>query len=179
MRNAAIPLMFQDSRVPPGMPRFLRRGAMRYMRTLEKRNFPRAQPFSGFGMLGQTGQRLIPNPSQIQSSPGPGAWYQLKKGDTYWGISRDAYGRANVRKGLMLMNNATWNNHIDKKNKGWEAYKVPGLQATPDYSLANPRGPKGSGSDYPVVWIPTADGMEPEEVYGVSCLLYTSPSPRD
>jgi hypothetical protein len=97
--------------------------------------------------------------------PGASSFYRLKKGDTYWAISRAAYGRANVKAGLMLMNKSTWNDHIDKRKKGWEAYGVKGLQATPDYSATEPRAPKGSGTSYPVVWIPPLSGDEPEAIF--------------
>ena len=119
--------------------------------------------FFGFGADPE--KRMIPNQSQIVPVPTKGAWYHLKKGDTYWGISKAAYGKEDVKRGLLLMNNSTWNNHIEKKNTGWEAYKIPGLQATPHYSITNPHAPKGSGSDYPVVWIPPLDGREPEQIY--------------
>lgn len=129
------------------------------IRTRDRRRF-------GFG-FGQADERVIPSPSQILSTPTPGYWYRIKKGETWWGTSKKAYGADNVKKGLMLMNNSTWNDHIEKKNKGWEAYKVKGLQATPDYSSANPHQPKGSGSEYPTAWIPPLTGEEPEVVFPV------------
>lgn len=122
---------------------------------------PRRFPFFGFGQ-----DRYIPTPEQILDTPQQGAWYRIKKGETWWGTSKTAYGRDNVKAGLYLMNDATWNDHIEKATKGWEAYKRKGLQATPDYSASNPRGTKGSGNSYPVAWIPPlATGAEPEDIY--------------
>jgi len=137
----------------------------RYMAILQKQvspiMFSNRPQFSGFGQA----ERYIPTSEQIVQVPSPGLWYRLKKGDTYWAISKTAYGKANVKKGLMLMNDSSWNDYIDKKSKGWEAYGVKGLQATPDYSATNLRAPKGSGKDYPTVWIPPMDGKEPEDIY--------------
>jgi hypothetical protein len=116
------------------------------------------------GYLGQTGDRLLPAPGQIAATPTAGTWYQVKKGDTYWSISKTAYGSENVKTGLYAMNNSSWNAYISKGTKGWEAYKISGLQATPDY-VAGTRSPKGSGKDYPTVWIPPLSGGEPEDLY--------------
>jgi len=109
------------------------------------------------------GGLYIPEPNQILDVPTPGYWYHIKKGDTYWGVSKAAYGQANVKNGLYLMNDNPGNAHIDKKKTGWEAYGVKGLQATPDYDYDNPRDPVMSGNDYPVVWIPPANGSTPED----------------
>ena len=119
----------------------------------------------GFGHLGQADDRYIPTKEQIVSIPSPGLWYRLKKGDTYWAVSKKAYGKANVKKGLYLMDDSSWNGHIDQGPKGWEVYKRDGLQATPHYSAANPHAPKGSGSDYPTVWVPPMSAAEPEDIY--------------
>jgi hypothetical protein len=117
--------------------------------------------FGGFG----ADPRYIPQPAQIVANPKPGLWYRIKKGETWWGTAKRAYGKANLKKGLLLMNAATWNDHIDRRTKGWEAYNRKGLQATPDYSASSPHAPKGSGDDYPTAWIPPLDGTEPEEIY--------------
>jgi len=119
----------------------------------------------GYGYLGQSGERLLPGAGQIATVPTAGAWYQLKKGDTYWGISKAAYGSENVKTGLYAINDSTWNAYIQKGKKGWESYKISGLQANPDY-VAGTRQPKGSGGDYPTVWIPPLEGGEPEDVIG-------------
>ena len=121
----------------------------------------RAEGYWPFGGLGE----VIPTPSQIKSVPTPGFWYRIKKGETWWGASKTAYGRDNVRKGLMLMNDAAWNRHIDKKTKGWEAYGVKGLQATPHYSATSPHAAKGSGNAYPTAWIPPLDGSDPDDIF--------------
>jgi len=118
--------------------------------------------FAGFGA---TDTRMIPSPNLILDTPKPGFWYRLKKGETWWGVSKAAYGKENVKKGLLTINASSWNDHIDRREKNWEAYKVKGLQATPDYSAKNPHAPKGSGNDYPTAWIPPLTGEEPEVVY--------------
>lgn len=121
--------------------------------------------FDGFGSLGAFAGFVNPKPGQISASPMQGTWYRIKKGDTYWAVSRDAYGRENVKTGLYLMNDSAWNGYIDKKRQGWEAYKRDGLQATPDYSATVYRAPKGSGNAYPLVWVPPITGEEPSQVY--------------
>lgn len=127
--------------------------------------YRRAVKIWGMRGLGAADSRVIPTPAQIAASPTPGRWYRIKQGENWWGVSKAAYGRENVKKGLMLMNNATWNDHIDRKRRGWEAYGVDGLQATPDYSAESPHAPKGSGDDYPTAWIPPLSGAEPETIY--------------
>ncbi|MBN2256877.1 MAG: hypothetical protein JW704_03515 [Anaerolineaceae bacterium] len=133
----------------------------------------------GFGAVDAEG-RYIPKESEIKPYPKPGFWYRFgtyKKDETWYGIAKRAYGGTDVKKGLMLINNATWNNHIDKKTKGWESYKVKGLQSTPDYdSFNNPRAKVLSGHDYPVAWIPPITGEEPEES-GYSPAPTPDPSP--
>lgn len=139
--------------VPPVRPRFVQR------RRVQRRAF---RPFwGGFGA-----DRYIPTPAQILATPTQGAWYRIKKGETWWGTSKAAYGLENVKSGLLMINRATWNDHIERAAKDWEPYKVKGIQATPDYSATNPLGTKGSGSAYPVAWIPPLEtGAEPEAIY--------------
>jgi hypothetical protein len=107
----------------------------------------------------------VPDDTDIVDKPKPASWYQMKKGETYWGISKEAFGRDNVKAGLLLMNNALANRHIQKKEKNWESYGVKGLQSTPHYDADNRRYPYGSGNDYPTVWIPNLEGDEPEVVF--------------
>lgn len=118
----------------------------------------RSDAFAGLGFVD-------PTPDRETATPQQGAWYRIKKGDTYWAVSKAAYGRDNVKRGLMLLNNSPWNGYIDKKRKGWEAYKVDGLQATPSYSADRPRAPKGSGNAYPLVWVPPITGGDPDDVF--------------
>lgn len=121
----------------------------------------RGMMFSGFGA-----DRYRPTTDQILAIPQQGAWYRIKKGETWWGTAKTAYGAENVKAGLLMMNRSTWNDHIERASTGWEAYKVDGLQATPKYSATDPLATKGSGTAYPVAWIPPlATGAEPEEIY--------------
>jgi hypothetical protein len=134
------------------------------MRSHPPSNIP---PKFFFGATDEEG-RYLPTEDQIKDYPTPGAWYRFgtyKEDETYYGIAKRAYGAGDIKKKLMLLNNATWNNHINKKTKGWEAYKVKGLQSTPDYdSFNNPRAKVLTGNDYPVLWIPPITGEEPEEM---------------
>jgi hypothetical protein len=122
--------------------------------------------FMGFGAVDEEG-RYLPTPDEIVDYPEPGKFYKFgtyKEDETYYGIAKRAYGGANVKKGLLTMNAATWNDHINRKKKGWESYGIKGLQSTPDYdSTNNPRAKVLSGHEYPVVWIPPLTGEEPED----------------
>jgi len=124
---------------------------------------------AGFGQNFDKEGRVLPYPSAVKDYPTPGYWYifgTYKEDETYWGISKRAYGQDNVKAGLYLMNDSTWNDHVDKKTKGWEAYGVKGLQSTPDYDTSNnPRAPVLSGHEYPMIWIPPLSGEEPEDLW--------------
>jgi hypothetical protein len=164
----------QRLRVFPG---FDYRCPVRNRLMAKMRQYHPAFPPRFFMGLGAEGDRYIPTPDQILDVPTPGAWYRIKKGETWWGVSKSAYGQDNVKKGLLTMNKSTWNDHIDRKNKDWEAYKVKGLQATPDYSATNPHAPVGSGNAYPVAWIPPLTGEEPEQMGYQPSEPITTPTP--
>jgi len=135
--------------------------------------------FSGLGATDSEG-RYLPTEDQIVDYPKPGAWYRFgtfKEKETYFGIAKRAYGGGNMKQKLLLLNNASWNDHINKKKTGWEAYNVEGLQSTPDYdSYANPRAEVLTGNDYPVLWIPPMSGEEPEDL-GFEDPIVTTPTP--
>jgi hypothetical protein len=122
--------------------------------------------FLGFGATDAEG-RYLPKPSEIVAYPKPGSFYKFgtyKEDETYYGIVKRAYGADNIKKNLLMVNASTWNDHIDRKTKGWESYKVKGLQSTPDYdSTNNPRAKVLSGHEYPIVWLPPVTGEEPED----------------
>jgi hypothetical protein len=124
--------------------------------------------FSGFGAYDPTSDpRYIPTPSEIDvanKKATQGRWYRPSNDQTPFGVAKWAYGAANVKKGLMLINDSTWNQHITKGSSGWESYKVKGLQFNPKYSSAMPHAPSGSGNVQPTVWIPPLTGEEPEQL---------------
>jgi hypothetical protein len=165
----------------PAVPRVFDLAVMRRdRRLLNHWTTRRSRQFNYAGFDGEySGDIYIPDPNQVLSAPKQGAWYRIKRGETYWGISKKAYGADKVKQGLLLMNASAGNSHIDKRKKGWEAYGVEGLQATPDYSASSPRAPKGSGTDYPTVWIPPLSGDEPEDIYPHEPVMTTpvEPSP--
>ena len=111
--------------------------------------------------------RYIPTQEQIKETPTQGFWYRTTKDHTIFWAAKQAYGGDNVKAGLLWMNKSSWNDHIRRKTKGWESYKVEGLQSTNEYSPTQPHAPWGSGKAYPVIWIPPLNGpLEPEEIYG-------------
>lgn len=131
------------------------------------RNLPSIY-FSGFGAYDPASDtRYIPTASEIDvgnKKSTPGRWYRPTNDETPYGVAKRAYGAANVKAGLMRINNATWNAHITKGTAGWEAYKVKGLQFNPQYSAEMPHAPAGSGKVQPTVWIPPLTGEEPEDL---------------
>lgn len=149
------------SMIPHVLPTMYSPSVTRAVRRFQSDMTPHALRQQGFRSLGF----LDPETGQITAAPTAGNWYRLKQGDTYWAISKAAYGLPNVKKGLYLMNDSPWNGYIEKARKGWEAYKRDGLQATPDYSATVYRAPKGSGNAYPLVWIPPITGGEPDDLF--------------
>jgi hypothetical protein len=110
-----------------------------------------------------------PTTSQISQTPQQGKFYQIKFGDVLARISKLVYGQDNVKWGLYTMNDSAWNTaHIRKGPKGWEAYKINGLQLTPDYG-PDPTSTYGTGKGYPTIWIPVQAGrLEPNQVFTVT-----------
>ena len=129
--------------------------------------------------FGQTSERYIPTEAEILPKATPGHWYRILKDETWYGVVKRAYGAENIKKNLLMVNASTWNDHISRKTKGWEAYKVAGLQATPDYdSFNNPRAAVMSGNHYPVAWLPPETGEEPEQLgYTPTPAPVTVPTP--
>ena len=118
----------------------------------------------GFGELGAI-ERYRPIASQIAGSPKAGAFYRVVKGDTVWAISKSAYG-GGVKNGIYAIAGSSWNRHIEYGRSGYESYQIDGPQLNPKYA-ADPLSERGSGSGYPVLWIPPLDTRyEPETVYG-------------
>jgi hypothetical protein len=123
--------------------------------------------FLGFGATDEEG-RYLPTASEISPVAKPGTFYKVgtyQPEETYYGIAKRAYGAADIKKNLLMMNASTWNDHISRKENGWTSYGVKGLQSTPDYdSTNNPRAKVLSGNELPIVWIPPLTGEEPEDI---------------
>jgi hypothetical protein len=68
---------------------------------------------------------------------------------------------------VQLIANSTWNHsHIRYARTGYENYGFDGPQMQKKYAH-DPISSYGSGTGWPTFWIPTADGREPEDLYGV------------
>lgn len=145
------PKIYADQRIIRRLPMF----------TLPSENY------DGFGSATNLDDRYVPKPSEIRNNKDstPGMFYRPLPDETPYGVAKRAYGADDVKAGLLLMNAATWNNHITKGSAGWESYKIKGLQFNPQYSSANPHAPSGSGHEYPTVWVPPLTGEEPEQIY--------------
>jgi hypothetical protein len=139
--------------------------------------------YNGFGAYDPASDtRYIPIASQIDvqnKKSTPGRWYRPTNDETPFGVAKRAYGATNLKVGLMLMNNATWNAHIKKGKAGWESYKTTGLQFNPQYSSSLVHAPSGSGKVQPTVWIPPLTGEEPEQIYKTTPTPGPTPIPPD
>ena len=123
------------------------------------------------GLLGATA-RYSPALDQVKTkAPRPGTFYRARKGIYPATVAKVAYkdqGVMGTPSGLKLMNDSTWNRHIRYAASGYSAYSnIPeGMQFDPKYNVNDPLSVYGSGHAYPVVWVPPADGREPEEYFG-------------
>ena len=151
---------------PPGAFPIARQ--QRIARMIRRHKWMHARGFAG--AIDATSGRYVPDSSEIlTSAPRPGAFYIPRSGIYPIKVAEVAYGSANKKAGLLAMNASTWNDHVRRSTKGWEAYGVAGLQFDPKYGT-NPRSTYGSGTLFPVIWIPPLDKKEPEAVI-------VSPSP--
>ena len=124
-------------------------------------------PFRRGVRFGEEGGRYSPPLSSVlEKSPKPGTFYRPRKGITPATVAEVAYGKAGRKAGLLAMNRSTWNDHVRRAKTGWEAYGVPGLQFEARYSSTDPLATYGSGSSFPVIWVPPVAGGEPESIFG-------------
>jgi hypothetical protein len=144
----------------------------RIARMIRRHKWMHRRGYAFAGAIDATSGRYVPDASEIlTSTPRPGAFYIPRKGIYPATVAKVAYG-ADLKRGLLLMNASTWNDHIRRAAAGWESYKVKGLQFDARYG-SNPRSTYGSGNAYPVVWVPPLDAREPEAVI----VSPTPPSP--
>jgi hypothetical protein len=96
---------------PPGYPDYPP-ADVRIMRYLMARQ--RSPRLNGFGFGFGADDRMIPTPSMIRNNKDsiPGTWYRILPDETWWGVAKRAYGADNVKQGLYLINDSTWNNNI-------------------------------------------------------------------
>jgi len=131
---------------------------------IRRHKWMHARGYAFAGAIDATSGRYVPDESEILTkNPKPGTFYRGRTGITLATIAEVAYGKKYTHTGLMLMNGSTWNDHVRRSTKGWESYHVAGLQSEPKYG-SNPRSTYGSGTAYPVIWVPPLDKREPEAV---------------
>lgn len=101
----------------------------------------------------------------VESSPTPGSWYRIKKGDTLFGITSKAYG---VKPGSRRLKMARWINSaranrpmIDPGNAD-KFFPRGRISFRARYSSDVEAAIKGApGNRYAVIWIPATQGDEP------------------
>lgn len=119
-------------------------------------------------------QRYSPTVEQILTkAPRPGTFYRARPGVYPATVARVAYQNQNVMStaaGLKLMNDSSWNHHIRYASSGYQNYSniAEGMQFDPKYDPNDPLSSYNSGNAYPVVWIPPANGQDPEQFFNWS-----------
>jgi hypothetical protein len=148
---------------------------------------PPAQPTPPSGG-GYALGRYVPTTAQIlTAAPRPGTFYRPRQGIWPIKVAEVAYGAADRKRGVLSINASTWNDHVRRASKGWEAYKVNGLQFEARYG-AHPSSFFNTGNAYPVIWVPPLDGREPEAFFSTGPVVppvgpvvppYVPPTPPD
>ena len=107
---------------------------------------------------------LVPTPAP---QPTPGRFYQIKWGDTLFGITQRAYGASSMEK-VRLVNDSQYNRRF------WRAAPVSERKMFPDGRISlSPRfagdvrvqmesvNTASSGKSFAMIWIPAEDALEP------------------
>jgi len=137
----------------------------RIARMIHRHKWMHARGYAFAGAIDATSGRYVPDASEIlTAAPKPGSFYVPRSGIYPAKVADVAYGAADRKRGLLLMNASTWNDHVRRAAAGWEPYKVKGLQFEAKYKATDPRSTYGSGTAFPVIWVPPLDGREPEAV---------------
>jgi hypothetical protein len=137
----------------------------RIARMIRRHKWMHARGYAFAGAIDATSGRYVPDASEIlTAAPKPGSFYVPRSGIYPAKVADVAYGAADRKRGLLLMNASTWNDHVRRAAAGWEPYKVKGLQFEAKYKATDPRSTYGSGTAFPVIWVPPLDGREPEAV---------------
>lgn len=122
------------------------------------------KPFSSRILSSDIGLVLVPAPA---SSPTPGKFYQIKSGDTLFGIAKEAYGVSSLE-AARVINDSQYNRRF------WRAAPSSERKMFPDGRISlSPRfdgdlrvqleavNTVSSGKSFAMIWIPEEDGQEP------------------
>lgn len=122
-----------------------------------------AAPVSALGAFG--GEGLDPVPRVVASTPTPGGWYRIRKGDSLLTVAGEAFdvGSGGTRlKYSQIINNAPENAcyRVAPKSDFNQKYYPEGvISFNPSFSGAvSEVGRCDAGSAYAVIWIPAYDG---------------------
>jgi hypothetical protein len=116
----------------------------------------------------------IPDQSEISDVPAYNSFFRAPRSESplVSQISNAARKNAGIDdtryiwKGIRAIAASPWNqSHIAYSDRGYENYNIEGPQYSKRYSL-EPLAPPGSGSDYPVMWIPDPDNpLDPSAIF--------------
>ena len=112
---------------------------------------------------------FIPTLEMISPVPLFNKFYQ---GDysTVWKIAQQAAlisgNQASIANTIRAIAASAWNHHITYTSQGYESYYIRGPEWLRKYDPNNPVSSKGSGTSYPVLWIPDPNNpKEPEQIF--------------
>ena len=112
-----------------------------------------------------------PKEEQIKrAGPRPGMFYWATRAVNVAEIARVAAKNSptpiSTAEMVALIAGSSWNHHVRYSSKGYTSYGIEGPQMEAKYSSTDYTAGYGTGTSWPMLWIPTADGKEPEDVYG-------------
>ena len=141
-----------------------RAGVFCFMGRTPKSTQATEMPFSSRILRSEVGLVLVPASAE---QPTPGRFYEIKRGDTLFGVAKRAYKTGSME-GARRINDSQFNLRFRKAVTGNEAKMFPNGRIS-----FNPRfdgdlrvqmestGAAPSGSSFAMIWIPKEDGREP------------------
>lgn len=104
---------------------------------------------------------------EVSSSPKPGSWYRIRRGDTLFGITSRAYGVKPGSKRLKMarwINSAAANSKVVNRSNRSKFFPGGMISFSPMWSADADKAIDGvRGNKFAVIWIPEAQGDEPPE----------------
>jgi len=122
------------------------------------------EPFSSRILRSETGLVLVPTPT---AKPTPGKFYQIKSGDSLFGISKKAYNSGSMEAARRI-NDSQYNRRFRKSAPESERKMFPDgrISFNPRFvgdlrAQMESEATASAGSSFAMIWIPGEDGGEP------------------